>query len=89
MSNVLSEEKKQQVIALEGSLDGLYGASSKPLVCVEKQPARTCDSGGRRCTAAAFLGKANPGKTGQRGDPDFITPFSAKPAIRSTCEAYR
>jgi len=35
MSNVLSEEKKQQVMAL-GKLDGLYGRSSKPLLFVEK-----------------------------------------------------
>ena len=39
MSNVLSEEKKQQVIALE-SLDGPYGASRKSQVSVEKQQAR-------------------------------------------------
>jgi hypothetical protein len=40
MSNVMSEEKKQQVIAL-GSSDGRCGASSKLLVCVVKQQART------------------------------------------------
>ena len=38
MSNVLSEEKKQQVIAWDGS-DGRLGASSKPPVCAEKPQA--------------------------------------------------
>jgi hypothetical protein len=38
MSNVLSEEKKQQLIAL-GWLDGRYGASSIQPVCAEKPQA--------------------------------------------------
>jgi hypothetical protein len=40
MSNVLNEEKKQQVIAL-GKLGWPYGASSKSLVSVEKQQVLT------------------------------------------------
>jgi hypothetical protein len=40
MSNVLSERKNNKLSHWEGS-DGLYGASSKPPVCVEKQQALT------------------------------------------------
>ena len=36
-----------------------------------------------------FWGKRTPAKPANEVTPDFITPFSAKPAIRSTCEAYR
>ena len=100
MSNVLSEEKKQQVIAL--------GKLGWPLRRIEQT------TGVRRETASAYLkapgivvrlprfwGKRIPAKPAnevtpdreakpaKEVTPDFIAPFSAKPAIRSTCEAYR
>ena len=88
MSNVLSEEKKQQVIAL--------GKLGWPLRRIEQA------TGVRRETASAYLkaagvvirlprfwGKRIPAKPANEVTPDFIAPFSAKPAIRSTCEAYR
>src|ERR1700722_18206708 len=100
MSNVLSEEKKQQVIAL--------GKLGWPLRRIEKA------TGVRRETASAYLkaagvvvrlprfwGKRTPAKPAnevtpdreakpaKEVTPDFIAPFSAKPAIRSTCEGYR
>jgi transposase len=100
MSNVLSEEKKQQVIAL--------GKLGWPLRRIEQA------TGVRRETASAYLkaagivvrlprfwGKRIPAKPAnevtpdreakpaKEVTPDFIAPFSAKPAIPSTCEAYR
>jgi hypothetical protein len=100
MSNVLSEEKKQQVIAL--------GKLGWPLRRIEQA------TGVRRETASAYLkaagvvvrlprfwGKRTPAKPAnevtpdreakpaKEVTPDFIAPFSAKPAIRSTCEGYR
>jgi hypothetical protein len=41
MSNVLSEEKKQQVLAHWDGLDGRCGALSRPRVCAEKPQALT------------------------------------------------
>jgi transposase len=88
MSNVLSEEKKQQVIAL--------GKLGWPLRRLEQA------TGVRRETASAYLkaagivvrlprfwGKRIPAKPAKEVTPDFIAPFSPKPAIRSACEAYR
>ena len=96
MSNVLSEEKKQQVIAL--------GRLGWPLRRIEQA------TGVRRETAGAYLKAAGigvrlPGAWGRRGPakpanevtPDFIVPFSEKqgapsdpsPASASVCEAYR
>jgi hypothetical protein len=101
MSNVLSEEKKQQVIAL--------GKLGWPLRRIEQA------TGVRRETASAYLkaagvvvrlprfwGKRIPAKPANEVTPDScgakpaneVTPdfnaaFSPKPAIRSACEAYR
>jgi hypothetical protein len=67
MSNVLSEEKKQQVIAL-GKL-GWPLRRIEQATGVRRETASAYLKAGRRCyTAAAFLGKAHPGKTGQRSD---------------------
>ena len=96
MSNVLSEGKKQQVIAL--------GKLGSPLRRIEQA------TGVRRETASAYLkaagivgrlprfwGKRIPAKPAnevirkpaKEVTPDFIAPFSPKPAVRSACEAYR
>jgi hypothetical protein len=100
MSNVLSEAKKQQVIAL--------GKLGWPLRRIEQA------TGVRRETASAYLkaagivvrlprfwGKRVPAKPAnevtpdreakpaKEVTPDFIAPFSPTPAIRSACEAYR
>ena len=88
MSNVLSEEKKQQVIAL--------GKLGWPLRRIEQA------TGVRRETASAYLkaagvvirlprfwGKRIPPKPANEVTPDFNAAFSAKPTVRSTCEAYR
>ncbi len=100
IGNVLSEEKKQQVIAL--------GKLGWPLRRIEQA------TGVRRETASAYLkaagivvrlprfwGKRIPAKPAnevtpdreakpaKEVTPDFIAPFSVKPAIPSTCEAYR
>jgi hypothetical protein len=96
MSNVLSEEKKQQVIAL--------GKLGWPLRRIEQA------TGVRRETASAYLkaagivvrlprfwGKRIPAKPAKEVIPDseakpakevttdFIAAFSPKPAIRSAC----
>ena len=101
MSNALSEERKQQVIAL--------GKLGWPLRRIEQA------TGVRRETASAYLkaagivvrlprfwGKripANPAnevtldpagsKPAKEVTPDFNAAFSAKPLIRSACEDYR
>jgi hypothetical protein len=101
MSNVLSEEKKQPVIAL--------GKLGWPLRRIEQA------TGVRRETASAYLkaagvvvrlprfwGKRIPAKPANEVTPDScgskpaneVTPdfnaaFSPKPAIRSACEPYR
>ena len=101
MSNVLSEENKQQVIAL--------GKPGWPLRPIEQA------TGVRRETASAYLkaagvvvrlprfwGKRIPAKPANEVTPDSsgskpaneVIPdlnaaFSPKPAIRSACEAYR
>jgi hypothetical protein len=99
MSNVLSEEKKQQVIAL-----GKLGWSLRR---IEEA------TGVRRETASAYLKTAGvevylPGwgrrapakpaipatpdlvsKPAIEVTPDFFAPFSRKPPVPSTCEAYR
>jgi len=100
MSNALSEEKKQQVIAL--------GKLGWPLRRIEQA------TGVRRETASAYLkaagvvirlprfwGKRIPAKPAnevtsdpdskpaKEVTPDFNAAFSAKPTVRSTCEAYR
>ena len=100
MSNVLNEEKKQQVIAL--------GKLGWPLRRIEQA------TGVRRETASAYLkavgivvrlprfwGKRVPAKPANEVTPDpdskpakevtpgFNAAFSPKAAIRSTCEAYR
>jgi transposase len=100
MSNVLSEEKKQQVIAL--------GKLGWPLRRIEQA------TGVRRETASAYLkaagivvrlprfwGKRIPAKPAnevtpdreakpaKEVTPDFIAPFSPKPTIPSACEGYR
>ena len=100
MSNVLNEEKKQQVIAL--------GKLGWPLRRIEQA------TGVRRETASAYLkaagivvrlprfwGKRIPAKPANEATPDpqakpanevtpdFIAPFSQKPAVLSACEAYR
>jgi hypothetical protein len=96
MSNVLNEEKKQQVIAL--------GKLGWPLRRIEQA------TGVRRETASAYLkaagivvrlprfwGKRIPAKPANEVTPDFIAPFSQKigdpdaasPASPSICEAYR
>jgi transposase len=100
MSNVLNEEKKQQVIAL--------GKLGWPLRRIEQA------TGVRRETASAYLkavgivvrlprfwGKRVPAKPANEVTPDpdskpakevtpgFNAAFSPKPTVRSTCEAYR
>jgi transposase len=95
MSNVLSEEKKQQVIAL--------GKLGWPLRRIEQA------TGVRRETASAYLksagvvvclpgwGRRAPAKPAIQVTPDFIAPFSEKqgapsapsPPSASVCEAYR
>src|SRR5246127_1661050 len=100
MSNALSEDKKQQIIAL--------GKLGWPLRRIEQA------TGVRRETASAYLkaagivvrlprfwGKRIPSKAAnevtpdpdskpaKEVTPDFNAAFSAKPAVRSTCEAYR
>jgi hypothetical protein len=99
MSNVLSDEKKQQVIAL-----GKLGWSLRR---IEQA------TGVRRETASAYLrtvgvevclpgwGRRAPAKPAIQPTPDpeskpaiqvtpdFNAAFSRKPAIRSTCEDYR
>jgi transposase len=87
MSNVLSEEKKQQVIAL-----GKLGWSLRRI-----QQA----TGVRRETASAYLkaagvevyrpgwGRRAPAKPAIEVTPGFIAPFSRKPTVPSVCEAYR
>src|SRR5215471_20251077 len=87
MSNVLSEEKKQQVIAL-----GKLGWSLRR---IEEA------TGVRRETASAYLrtagvvvylpgwGRRAPAKPAIQATPDFFAAFSRKPPAPSTCEAYR
>ena len=87
MSNVLSDEKKQQVIAL-----GKLGWSLRR---IEQA------TGVRRETASAYLrtagvevclpgwGRRAPAKPAIQVTPDFNAAFSRKAAIRSTCEDYR
>src|SRR5215471_4000889 len=87
MSNVLSEEKKQQVIAL-----GKLGWSLRR---IEEA------TGVRRETASAYLrtagvvvylpgwGRRAPAKPAIQVTPDFFAAFSRKPPVPSTCEAYR
>ncbi|MGC1107546.1 MAG: IS21 family transposase [Candidatus Acidiferrales bacterium] len=87
MSNVLSEEKKQQVIAL-----GKLGWSLRR---IEEA------TGVRRETASAYLktagvevclpgwGRRAPAKPAIEATPDFFAPFSQKPPVPSTCETYR
>ncbi len=95
MGNVLSEEKKQQVIAL--------GKLGWPLRRIEQV------TGVRRETASAYLksagvvvclpgwGRRAPAKPAIGVTPDFIAPFSEKqgapsdpsPPSASVCEAYR
>src|SRR5215475_11427656 len=100
MSNVLSEEKKQQVIAL--------GKLGWPLRRIEQA------TGVRRETASAYLkaagvvvrlprfwGKRIPAKPAnevtpvpdakpaKEVTPDFIAPFSRKPGVAGVCEEYR
>ena len=100
MSNALSEDKKQQIIAL--------GKLGWPLRRIEQA------TGVRRETASAYLkaagivvrlprfwGKRIPAKPAnevtpdpdskpaKEVTPDFNAAFSPKPTVRSTCEAYR
>ena len=96
MSNVLTEEKKQQVLAL--------GKLGWPLRRIEQA------TGVRRETASAYLkaagvavrlprfwGKRMPAKPANGVTPDFNAPFSQKlgapsdpsPPLASACEAYR
>src|SRR5262249_2126013 len=88
MSNVLSDEKKQQVIAL--------GKLGWPLRRIEQA------TGVRRETASAYLkaagiavrlprfwGKRVPATPANEVTPDFIAPFSRKPGVPSVCEEYR
>jgi len=100
MSNALSEERKQQVIAL--------GKLGWPLRRIEEA------TGLRRETASAYLkaagvvvrlprfwGKRVPAKPAnevtpdpdskpaKEVTPDFNAAFSPKPAVRSACEDYR
>src|SRR5215475_8525154 len=100
MSNALSEDKKQQVIAL--------GKLGWPLRRIEQA------TGVRRETASAYLkaagivvrlprfwGKRVPAKPANEVTPDpkskpanevtpdFIAPFSRKPEVPSVCEEYR
>jgi len=68
MSNVLSEEKKQQVIALGRLGSPLRRIEQATGVCHET--AGTYLKAGRdRCSTAGCLGAASAGKTGQGGDP--------------------
>src|SRR5215813_923850 len=87
MSNVLSQEKKQQVIAL-----GKLGWSLRR---IEEA------TGVRRETASAYLrtagvvvclpgwGRRAPAKPAIQPTPDFFAAFSRKPSTPSSCEAYR
>src|SRR6202049_1799397 len=99
MSNVLSDDKKQQVIAL-----GKLGWSLRRIeqaIGVRRETAsaylRTagvdvCLPGWRRRAPAkpATQPTPDPGaKPAMQVTPDFIAPFSPKPAIQSTCEDYR
>src|SRR5215469_15515302 len=86
MSNVLSDEKKQQVIAL-----GKLGWSLRRIEEV---------TGVRRETASAYLrtagvtvclpgwGRRAPAKPAKEVTPDFNAAFSRKPPVPSSCEAY-
>jgi hypothetical protein len=78
MSNALSEEKKQQVIAL-----GKLGWSLRKIereTGVRRETAGAYLRGGWDChTDPARLGKTGAGKTGQRSDPR-----PAKPANEVT-----
>src|ERR1700730_10964087 len=99
MSNVLSDDKKQQVIAL-----GKLGWSLRRIeqaTGVRRETASTylrtagvevCLPGWRRRAPAKpdIQVTPDPGaKPAMQVTPDFIAPFSPKPAIRSTCEDYR
>src|SRR5215469_8588673 len=89
MSSALSEDKKQQIIAL--------GKLGSPLRRIEQA------TGVRRIVVRLprFWGKRIPAKPAnevtpdpdakpaKEVTPDFNAAFSAKPTVRSTCEAYR
>jgi hypothetical protein len=88
VSNVLSEDKKQQVIALGGLADPC-GASNGPYISAERRSAVTCepDSG----TTVRRMGTAHGCKTGHRGDHRLYRGFGAdyRPRTASKPESFR
>jgi Integrase core domain len=101
MSNVLSEEKKRQVIALGKLRWRLRRIEQATGVRRRETASAYLKAAGVVVRLPRFWGKRIPAKPAnevapdreakpaKEVTPDFITPFSAKPAIRSTCEAYR
>ena len=76
MSNVLSEEKTASYRTGEARMAVTAHRASH--WCASRNSQRVPESGGHRCTAATLLGKANPGKTGQRSDPPTVKQKPAK-----------
>jgi hypothetical protein len=68
MSYALSEDKKQQVIAL-GKLGWPLRRIEQATGVRRETASAYLKAAGIVGTAAAFLGQAHPGKTGQRSDP--------------------
>jgi hypothetical protein len=99
MSHVLSEEKKQQVIALGKLGWSLRRIEQATGVRRETASAYLKTTGvevhlpgwGRRAPAKpAIQPTPDPGaKPAIQVTPDFFVPFSRKPPVPSTCQAYR
>jgi hypothetical protein len=78
MSNVLSEEKNQQVIAI-----GTLGWSQRRIeeaTGVRRETASAYLKTAGVCRVPAWMGTPSAGKTGH-SDPDFIAPFSQKQGV--------
>jgi len=98
MSNVLSEEKKQQVLArkLGWSLRRIEEATGvrreTASAYLKTAGVEVCQPGwGRRAPAKPAI-QATPeprAKPAIEVTPDFFAPFSRKPPVPSTCEAHR
>src|ERR1700740_493826 len=100
MSNVLRKKKKQKSLAL--GTPGWPWRRIEQATGVRRETASAyLKAAGVVIRLPRFWGKRIPANTGHQVTParaakpakevtpDFIAPFSAKPAIRSTCEAYR
>jgi hypothetical protein len=92
MSNVLSEEKKQQVIAL-GKLGWPLRRIEQALDVRRETASAYLKAAGIVLRLPRFWGKRTPAKPANEVTPDFIAPFSQKqgvsPASASVCEEYR